>query len=93
MALLEAQASGLPVVAGNVGGVGGIVADGVTGVLAPAGDAAAFAAALRRLILDPARRAAMGAAARDKVLREHDLPIAASRLATLIADLVRVRAA
>ena len=93
MALLEAQASGLPVVAGASGGVGDIVADGVTGLLAPPGDANAFAAALRTLLADPARRAAMGEAARDKVLREHDLSAAAARLAEIVAALTRARAA
>jgi glycosyltransferase involved in cell wall biosynthesis len=93
MALLEAQGSGLPVAAGASGGVGDIVADGVTGLLAPPGDADAFAAALRVLIGDPARRAAMGAAARDKVLRAHALPAAAARLAEIIAGLGQARAA
>ena len=46
MAFLEAQAAGLPVVAGRTGGVPAVVADGVTGVLTPIGDAAAFAAAI-----------------------------------------------
>jgi glycosyltransferase involved in cell wall biosynthesis len=93
MALLEAQASGLPVVAGASGGVPGIIASGKTGLLVPPGDAAAFAAAVRRLILDDEMRAAMGAAARAKVEREHDLPAAAARLAAVLADIVRVRAA
>jgi glycosyltransferase involved in cell wall biosynthesis len=93
MALLEAQASGLPVIAGNSGGVSGIVADGKTGLLAPPGDTAAFAAALRQLLGDPARRMAMGAAARQKVLREHDLPAAAARLGAVVASLRRERAA
>ena len=93
MALLEAQASGLPVVAGASGGVGDIVADGVTGLLAPPGDDAAFAAALRSLIAGPAQRAAMGEAARDKVRREHDLPAAAQRLSDIIAALRPARAA
>ena len=90
MALLEAQAAGLPVVAGIAGGVAAIVADGATGLLTPAGDEAAFAAALRRLILDPARRAAMGAAARAKAAREHDIATAA---AILDAELRRACAA
>jgi glycosyltransferase involved in cell wall biosynthesis len=93
MALLEAQASGLPVVAGASGGVSGIVADGQTGLLLPPGDADMFAAALRGLILDPDRRAAMGAAARARVRREHDLPVAASRLRAIIAGLRDRRAA
>lgn len=93
MALIEAQASGLPVVAGQSGGVGDVVADGTTGVLVPAGDAAAFAEAVRRLILDPGRRAAIGAAARDKARREHDIGTAAARLGAVIAGLGRARAA
>jgi len=93
MALLEAQASGLPVVAGASGGVAGIVASGKTGLLVPPGDVASFTAAVRRLILDGAARAAMGAAARAKVGREHDLPIAAARLAAVLARLDRTRAA
>jgi len=93
MALLEAQASGLPVVAGNSGGVGDIVADSATGLLVPPGDATAFAEAVRALLSGPARCAQFGAAARDKVRREHDLPAAAARLADIIATLTRARAA
>jgi glycosyltransferase involved in cell wall biosynthesis len=93
MALLEAQASGLPVVAGNSGGVGDIIADGETGLLAPPGDAGAFAAAMRSLLIDPERRAQFGAAARTRVERTHDLPAAAARLGEIIAALTRARAA
>ncbi len=46
-----------------------------------------FAAALRLLIRDPDMRAAMGAAARERVRREHDLPAAASRLGAILAGL------
>jgi glycosyltransferase involved in cell wall biosynthesis len=87
MALLEAQASGLPVVAGAAGGVPGIVAAGVTGLLAPPGDVAAFAGAMRALLCDPERRAAFGAAARRRVVAAHDLPQAAQRLAAMIETL------
>jgi glycosyltransferase involved in cell wall biosynthesis len=87
MALLEAQASGVAVVAGTSGGVAGIVASGETGLLVPPGDVAAFAAAVRRLILDGAARARMGTAARAKVEHEHDLPQAAARLAATIKRL------
>jgi glycosyltransferase involved in cell wall biosynthesis len=89
MALLEAQASGLPVVAGTSGGVGGIVGNGATGLLVPTGNPEAFAAAARRLILDPETRATMGRAAQLKVAREHDLPVAARRLAAVIGRLDR----
>ena len=94
MALLEAQASGVAVVAGASGGVAGIVTSGETGLLPAPGDLAGFAASVRRLILDGPARARMGAAARAKVEREHDLPSAAARLAAVIEALSgRVRAA
>jgi glycosyltransferase involved in cell wall biosynthesis len=94
MALLEAQASGLPVVGGASGGVDGIVVSGETGLLTPPADVAAFAGSVRRLLLDDRARARMGAAARAKVEREHDLPIAAARLAAVIESLSgRMRAA
>jgi glycosyltransferase involved in cell wall biosynthesis len=80
MALLEAQASGVPVVAGGGGGVSEIVAPGVTGLLVPPGDAAAFAEAVRSLIVDRPRRTAFAEAARQRVRAEHDLSSAARRL-------------
>ena len=92
MALLEAQASGLPAVAGNVGGVPDILRDGETGLLVRDGDAADFAAKLRALLVDPARRAAMGARAREVVAAEHSLAAAATTLDGVLRDLVRVAA-
>jgi len=93
MALLEAQASGLPVVAGNSGGVGDIVADGETGLLASPGEVDAFATAVRALLIAPERRAQFGAAACAKVARAHDLAAAAARLGDIIAALTPARAA
>jgi glycosyltransferase involved in cell wall biosynthesis len=93
MALLEAQAGGLAVVAGRGGGVGDVIADGTTGLLSPPGDADAFAAAVRALLVDPARRARYGKAAHDKVRRDHDLPAAAARLGEIIEVLTKARAA
>lgn len=87
MALLEAQAAGLPVVAGREGGVPDLVVDGTTGLLAEPRSAPAFAVAVRTLLRDPARRRAMGAAARERVLAHHDLPAARSRLAAAFAGL------
>lgn len=84
MAILEAQASGLPVVAGGGGGVGEIVMAEVTGMLVRPGDAVAFAAAVRRLIIDPGSRAAFAEAAQQRARTKHDLSTAARRLATVI---------
>jgi GT2 family glycosyltransferase/glycosyltransferase involved in cell wall biosynthesis len=50
----EAFLAGLPVVASSVGGIPEMVRDGVDGLLVPPGDAGALAAALRRLVDDPA---------------------------------------
>ena len=83
MALLEAQASGVPVVAGAAGGVREIVAHGITGLLAPPGDAPAFALAVSSLLVDHPRRAAFAAAARHRVRAEHDISSAARRLNTV----------
>jgi glycosyltransferase involved in cell wall biosynthesis len=91
MAVLEAQAAGLPVVAGAGGGVRTIVADSLTGILVAPGDAAVFAAAVHELLQDAAARSAMGTAARAKVLRVHDLPAAATRLRNVIAGLEQAR--
>jgi phosphatidylinositol alpha 1,6-mannosyltransferase len=64
----EAAASGLPVVAPAAGGPLDLVDEGVTGHLVPPGDGDALAAAVARLAADRERRAAMGVAARVKVL-------------------------
>ncbi len=73
MALLEAQACGLPVVAGRAGGVPDVVHHAVTGLLTAPGDAAGFAAAVQALLGDGERRARMGAAASRRVRQEHDI--------------------
>ena len=85
LALLEAQACGVPVVAGRRPGVAAIVADGLTGRLTPPGDTAAFAAAVGALLDDPARRTAMGRRARAHVREHHDLASAARALGAVLA--------
>lgn len=67
MSLLEAMAHGRPVVATPVGGTPEVVADGETGLLVPPRDPAALAAALRRLLDDPALRRRLGEAGRQRV--------------------------
>ncbi|MGK9165932.1 glycosyltransferase family 4 protein [Inquilinus limosus] len=86
MALLEAQAAGLPAVVGAAGGVAGILRHGETGLLAPVGDEAGFAAAVAALLDDPARRRAMGEAARANVLARHDIAAAAAILDRTLAE-------
>jgi len=93
IALLEAQAAGLPVVAGKQRGVPDIVSSGVTGLLPAPGDATAFAAAVQSLIDDPEKRDRLGAAAARRVREQYDVPVAAERLdATLKTVAMVVRA-
>ncbi|MFO1060266.1 MAG: glycosyltransferase family 4 protein [Dongiaceae bacterium] len=86
MTLLEAQASGLAVVAGAFGGVPAIVADGVTGLLTTPGDVGAFAAALGRLLDSPEERSRLGTAAAARMAAEHDIAAAARRLDAALSD-------
>jgi glycosyltransferase involved in cell wall biosynthesis len=74
MVLLEAAASGLPIVATDVGGNREVVRDGISGYLVPKSDPDALAAALQRLQTDsPSSRDAMGAAGRDFVVKNFSL--------------------
>ncbi|GAB1691027.1 glycosyltransferase family 4 protein [Krasilnikovia sp. M28-CT-15] len=67
--VLEAMASGRPVVTTRTGGMVDMVEDGVSGLLVPPGDSAALAAALRRLLADPHLRDRLGAGGRERVLQ------------------------
>jgi glycosyltransferase involved in cell wall biosynthesis len=91
MALLEAQATGLPVVAGKARGVPEVVCDGETGWLTPVGDTAAFAHAIRTLLKDPARRRRMGQAASGFVRDQRSLAQASGRLSALLQETLQRR--
>ena len=83
LAAAEAQAAGLPVVAADASSLPEIVVDGTTGLLVPAGDAAALAAALRRLLDDPAAARRMGAAGRERILTHFPRSRTLAQLLTL----------
>lgn len=78
MAILEAMAAGLPVVAGRHGGIPEIIREGRTGLLAD--DADGLVKAVRALLADRDKRREMGEAAALIVAEHHDHPIAAARL-------------
>ena len=79
---LEAAACGVPQIAGRSGGSFEAVAAGTTGLIVEdPGDPDAVAAALLELLGDPARRRAMGDAARQRAVREFDYDALARRLA------------
>ena len=86
MAMLEAQAAGIPVVSCAVRGVPDVVCDGRTGLLAAPGDAAGLADLARQLIENPARRMAMGQAAAQFVVGERSTSEAARQLNQAFAD-------
>lgn len=64
LTILEAYAAGKPVIASRIGGLSEVVRDGETGLLVQPNDAAALAAAMRRLWDDPAAAQTMGRAGR-----------------------------
>ena len=84
IALLEASASGLPVVAGRSGGAPETVQEGRTGHVVYGRDLPALVEALVGLLADPARAAAMGAAGRAWMRAEWGWPARAARLSALL---------
>jgi glycosyltransferase involved in cell wall biosynthesis len=87
MAMLEAQAAGLPVVTGRNPGIADIVRDGCTGRLVPCGDVPAFAAAVAGLIEAPEERAALGSQARRSALAHHHIAAASATLDGVLTGL------
>lgn len=90
---LEAMACGRPVVGSAVGGIAFTVADGETGMLVPPRDPDALAAALRRLLADPALRERMGRSARHRVEDAFTWRTVAERTAALYESLLDRRQA
>ena len=82
--LMDGLAAGHPVISTAPGQAARLLADGGCGIAVPPGDAAGLAAALMNLVENPARRAAMGAAARSLAMRQHDRRLLAARFATLV---------
>lgn len=89
--VVEAAWMGRPAVATRVGGVEEVIADGVDGLLVPAGDEAALAAALDTLVVDAELRRRLGEAARARAERDHALPVAAERLVGFYERLLAAR--
>jgi glycosyltransferase involved in cell wall biosynthesis len=86
-AIVEAMASGVPVVATAVGGIPEIVRDEETGLLVPVGDATAMGAAISRLLDDPALGSSLAASARSLVA-EFDVGEMVSRTVALYDELI-----
>jgi colanic acid/amylovoran biosynthesis glycosyltransferase len=88
VALMEAMASGLPVVTTRHSGIPELVEHEVNGLMAPENDAAALAGELERLVGDPEAALRRAVVARRTVTREFDNGVQNARLETLLTDLV-----
>jgi colanic acid/amylovoran biosynthesis glycosyltransferase len=80
--LLEAQASGKPVVATTHADIPYVVADGETGLLAQPGNTSELATALRTLASDPSRMSQLGRAGVQRIQNRHDITTLAPALET-----------
>ena len=87
LTLLEAMATGLPVIVSAVGGNGEIVRDGVEGLHFARGDTVALAACVRRLFGDPESASRMGAAGRARVEAKYQLSQTVAKYGELYARL------
>jgi len=87
IALLEASASGLAVVAGRSGGIPDAVRDGETGVLVDAENHRAVAASISALLADPARAARLGAQGRKKVVEYYNWDRVVADLSAIASEL------
>ncbi|MFL5539132.1 MAG: glycosyltransferase family 4 protein, partial [Longimicrobiaceae bacterium] len=85
LAVVEAMAAGVPVVATRTGGIPELVDDGRTGVLTAPGDAAGLASALQALLHDPAGARAMAGRAAGEVRRRFSLERSADALHAVVA--------
>lgn len=91
LVVIEAMASGLPVVAASVGGLTDLVVHGRTGLLAAEGDIAALAEGIEKIALSGEMRREMGAAARGRAANEYTVRLCAERHRTLYLDVLHQR--
>jgi glycosyltransferase involved in cell wall biosynthesis len=89
LAVLEAAATGLPVVAYADGGIPELVLGGGTGLLVPSGDRAALGRALAELLGDPERAHEMGRRSRQRIGTEFRPEDAGARFAQILREVVR----
>ena len=87
-AVLEAMASGLPVVATRIAGNEELVVDGVTGVLVNAEDVDSLRDALLRLVIQPEQRQQMGLASRKRVEEEYTWERVAHQYSSILEKIV-----
>ena len=86
LSILEAQASGVVVLAAPTAGIPEVVKDGLTGFLAAADDHRTYAERIAHLIRDPALHASIRAASIDQVARDHTWTRYVERIASIYRD-------
>jgi glycosyltransferase involved in cell wall biosynthesis len=91
-ALLQAMFTGLGAVTTDAGAIPEIAIDGKTALVVPREDVAALAAALGRLLADPALAEHLGSAARERVLARHSLSTMLERMESVFAQVTGNRA-
>ena len=89
VAALEAMASGLPVIASDVGGLREVVEDDRTGIIVPPTNVPAIASAILRLAESTVLRTQMGTAARARVVENYSMEKMAARTLALYREYVR----
>jgi glycosyltransferase involved in cell wall biosynthesis len=88
-ALLEAAASGLPIITTDIRGCRDVIEDGVSGILIPPRDPEALATAILGLLRDPVRRSRLGHQARARAVSDFDVSAVASRLLSVYLGQLR----
>ncbi|MGI6657059.1 MAG: glycosyltransferase [Desulfobulbus sp.] len=91
VAMLEAMAAGVPVVATRVGGIPEAIRDGVDGLLVPSGNAQALADAILRYVGDAALRRQIGSSGRQRVASLYSREAICSRYETIFRELLSER--
>jgi glycosyltransferase involved in cell wall biosynthesis len=89
---MDGLAAGRPVISNAPGQAARLLAESGCGIAVPPGDAAGLAAALMSLVENPARREAMGQAARGLAVRRYDRRLLAARFVGLVESIAQEQA-
>lgn len=87
--VLEAMSKGRPVVAGRVGGIPEMITDGVEGILVDEPEAAAYSAAINRILIDPERAMQMGKWGRERVRSAYSWDRLGREMLTVYKELIQ----
>jgi glycosyltransferase involved in cell wall biosynthesis len=89
--MMEAMASGVPVISSRISGIPELVEDGVNGILLPEKNAKAVADAIKTLLADREMRSRFSAEARRKVVEKFEIKKVAARLVELFINYSKVK--